>query len=231
MIVARWIGLGRAEALPVEAAYRGLALAQARHAAPIILWAQARTDLWLGQGAGLAGDEAASIVFRPSPAGLLPVEALRHLFVLIVPKRLAPGRESHWLSWALAPMLATYRHFGLPAYLDEEEVWLHGRRAACSGATVVGECAVIASSFMPRFAREHHTESSEPGFRSWLREGLSLAESECADVNPAGRALEDVFRARIEAQLGWQFEHSWPSEGESAAIERLQARSVVESAV
>jgi hypothetical protein len=230
MIVARWIGLGRADALQVEAAYRGLALAQSRDAAPVFLWAQARTDMWLGQRAGLAGDEAASIAFRPSPAGLLPVEASRHLFILIVPKRLAPGRESHWLPWALAPMLATYRHFGLPAYLDGEDVWLHGRRVAHSGATVVGECAVIASSFMPRFAREHCEEGPEPGFRSWLREGLSLAESECADVNPAGRVLEDVFRARIEAQLGWQFEHSWPSGVEIAAIERLKAPAELESA-
>jgi hypothetical protein len=227
MIVARWIGLGRAEPLRLEAVYRGLALAQPRDAAPVFLWAQAKSDLWLGQSAGLAEDESRSVAFRPSPSGLLPVEESSHLFVLIAPRRLAPGRESRWLAWALAPMLATYRHFGLPAYLDDEDVWLHGRRVGHSGVAAIGECAVIASSFMRRFAREHRCA---PGFRAWLREGLALAESECADVNPAGRALEDVFRARVEAQLGWQFEHSWPSEAETEAIERLKARTALESA-
>ncbi len=230
MIAARWIGLGRAEPLRLEAVYRGLAAAQPRDAAPIFLWAQAKNDLWLGQGAGLAEGESHSIAFKPSLSGLLPIEQSRHLFVLVAPKRLAPGRESRWLAWGLAPALATYRHFGLPAYLEDGDVWLHGARIAHSGAATIGECAVVASSFMPRFAREHGASSIVPGFRAWLREGLSLAESECADVSPAGRALEDVFRARIEAQLGWQFEHSWPSEQESAAIERLKPRVVLESA-
>jgi len=227
MIVARWIGLGRAEPLQLEAAYRGLAIAQACEAAPVYLWAQAKSDLWLGQGAGLAEGESGSIAFKPRRSGLLPIEASRHLFVLIAPRRLAPGRESRWLAWALAPVLATYRHFGLPAYLEDGDVWLHGARIAHSGTTTIGECAVVASSFMHRFAREHRCA---PGFRAWLREGLSLAESECADVNPAGRALEDVFRARVEAQLGWQFEHSWPSERENAVIEGLKARAALESA-
>jgi hypothetical protein len=35
---------------------------------------------------------------------------------------------------------------------------------------------------------------------------------------PAESYLEDLFRARIEAQHGWQFESSWPSAPELAAM-------------
>jgi len=28
------------------------------------------------------------------------------------------------------------------------------------------------------------------------------------------RDLEDAFRVRLEAQHGWQFDHSWPTEPE-----------------
>lgn len=35
---------------------------------------------------------------------------------------------------------------------------------------------------------------------------------------PAEGYLEDLFRARIEAQHGWQFESSWPSVPEAAAM-------------
>ncbi|TMI03473.1 MAG: hypothetical protein E6H39_00485, partial [Betaproteobacteria bacterium] len=51
----------------------------------------------------------------------------QYLFALIAPKRIAPGREARWVSWALAPAIATYRQFGLPAYLDGESICLHGQ--------------------------------------------------------------------------------------------------------
>jgi hypothetical protein len=37
---------------------------------------------------------------------------------------------------------------------------------------------------------------------------------------PARAALEQELRARLEAQYGWQFDHSWPSAAERAAIAR-----------
>ena len=83
---------------------------------------------------------------------------------------------------AAAPAAATYRQFGLPAYLEGEALWLHGRKIADGAVSAIGECAVIASSFLARFPP---------------------------------RELEQAFRLRLEAQHGWQFDTSWPSEAET----------------
>jgi hypothetical protein len=107
----------------------------------------------------------------------------QYLFALIAPRKLAPGRATRWLSWGLAPAVATYRQFGLAAYLEDEAIWLHGRRIADSAVRAIGESAVVASSFLLRFP------------------------STCIAMPSA--ELEDAFRLRLEAQHGWQFDHSW----------------------
>jgi len=137
--------------------------------------------------ARLAGAQA-----RRAPPVLAWAEAgTQYLFALIAPRKFAPGRSARWLAWGLAPAVATYRQFGLPAYLEGEGIWLHGQRIAEARVQAIGECAVIASSFLARFpAKCTATPSS---------------------------AFELAFRLRLEAQHGWQFEHSWPT-----APERLE---------
>jgi lipoate-protein ligase A len=223
---ARWIRIGLVEPLELHATYAGLAAAQAPDAGPIVLWAQAKTHLCLGQSQGLAElapGAGLPVVRRPLGGGLVWVDESQYVYVVIAPRRLAPGRPARWFPWALAPAVATYRHFGLPAYLNEQDVWLHGRKIAGSGAASIGACAVIASSFLLRFPAERFADSvASPSadFRAWLRDGLALAMTEWADhgVLPAERDLEEVFRARISAQHGWRFESSWPREAELAAI-------------
>ncbi|HWD22180.1 MAG TPA: hypothetical protein VG591_03520 [Burkholderiales bacterium] len=114
----------------------------------------------------------------------------QYLFALIAPRKLAPGRVTRWFSWALAPAIATYRQFGLAAYLEGDGISLHGRRIADSSVRSIGECAVVASSFLLQFP------------------------ANCVTV--PSRDLEDAFRIRLEAQHGWQFDHSWPTEPEKA---------------
>lgn len=128
---------------------------------------------------------------RAAPPVLLwGEEAARYPFALIAPLKFAPGRRERWLSWGLAAAVATYRQFGVPAYL-ERELCLHGRDIAQSSAAALGECAVIASSFLMRFPESCvATPSSE---------------------------LEQAFRLRLEAQHGWEFDHSWPTELECVA--------------
>ncbi|HSH06182.1 MAG TPA: hypothetical protein VLA41_00860 [Burkholderiales bacterium] len=227
---ARWIRLGLVEPLELHASYAGLAAAQGADAAPILLWGRARTHLCLGQSQGLAELEPNCTipgVRRPLGGGLVWVDENQYVFVLIAPRRDAPGRPARWFSWALAPVVATYRQFGLPAYLNGNDVWLNGRKIAGSGAASIGECAVVASSFLLRFPIAEfaeHVASPSPEFRAWLREGLSLAMTEWAahGALPAERVLEDAFRARLEAQYGWHFEHAWPSAAEAAAIEEAR---------
>lgn len=125
-----------------------------------------------------------------APALLWGQAETQYLFALIAPRKLAPGRVTRWLTWALAPAIATYRQFGLAAYLEEEAVWLHGRRIAVGSVRAIGECAVVASSFLLHFP------------------------AKC--VAMPSRDLEDAFRVRLEAQHGWEFDHSWPTAPERA---------------
>lgn len=176
---ARWIRLGPSGPRGLHAACIGLSTSQFARAAPIVLWARA--------SAPLSGD-------------LLNVEQGHFTFALIASLRLAPGRRSRWRGWGLAPALATYRRFGVRAYLDGDALCLGGRRIGQSGARAVGGCAVVAASFLPRLPEARD---------AWLE-----------------RDLEAVFRERIEAQHGWQFENSWPSQDERAAIADAFSREV-----
>jgi hypothetical protein len=143
------------------------------------------------------GARAAPVVFwarvnAPVLGDPCDIEEHHFAFALVVPLRLAPGRRSRWRAWALAPALAAYRHFGVRAYLDDDAICLNGRRIAACGAQTIGGCAVVASSFLPRL----------PGpLADWVE-----------------RDLESALRTRIEAQHGWEFENSWPSETERLAI-------------
>lgn len=103
---------------------------------------------------------------------------------LVAPFKFAPGRRQRWVSWALAPLIASYRMFGLRAYLEADAVCLSGGRIATCEAMTVGECAVVVFRFLP----------------------------------VEGDFME-AFRGRIEAQQGWQFDNSWPSGEERAAMD------------
>lgn len=143
----------------------------------------------------LAFEQACARLAAAQGASARPILAwaqaeAHYLFAVIVPRKLAPGLSRRWLAWALAPAVATYRQFGLPAYLDAQAIWLHGRPIAGSHVQEIGACVVVASSFLRRF----------PG--------------QC--VAMPSSALEDAFRLRLEAQHGWRFDHSWLTEPERA---------------
>jgi hypothetical protein len=143
----------------------------------------------LGAVAQQEFDAAHAAIAAAQPRDAAPVllwaeEAARYPFALIAPRKRAPGREKRWLSWGLASAVATYRQFGVPAYLDDE-LRLHGRDIAQTRVAALGDCAVVASSFLMRF----------PG--------------RCAPTPSI--ELEEAFRLRLEAQHGWQFDHSWPT--------------------
>ena len=181
-IAARWIRLAPSGAHELRAACIGLATSQPRRAAPIVLWGQT--------SAAIAGD-------------LLNVEAGHFAFVLIAPLLLAPGRKLRWRAWGLAPALATYRQFGVRAYLDEDALCLQGCKIGASGALAIDACALVACSFLPRLPT---------ALDGWVE-----------------RDLERAFRERIEAQHGWEFENSWPSAAERAAIADALAEELADA--
>jgi hypothetical protein len=139
-------------------------------------------------------DAACAQLAQAQAGGAAPILAWvrgeqRHLFALIAPFKHAPGRRARWFPWAAASAAATYRQFGLPAYVEGEALWLHGRKIADGAVGSIGECALIASSFLARFPAQR--------------------------VATPARELEQAFRLRLEAQHGWQFDTSWPSEAET----------------
>ncbi len=156
------------------------------------------TARWIRLGALSQGefDATSSALAASQPRAAAPLvawgeEAARYLFALVVPLKFAPGRRDRWLSWGLAAAVATYRQFGVPAYLDGD-ITLHARHIAQTRVAALGECAVVASSFLMRFPES------------------------C--VATPSRELEQAFRLRLEAQHGWSFEFSWPSRREAEAI-------------
>jgi len=125
---------------------------------------------------------------QASPIVLWGETRAEYRFALLAPLRLAPGKRGRWAAWGLAPAVAAYRQFGVPAYLEGDELWLHGRRLAQSLVDAVGECALVASPLLMHFpAKCVATPSAE---------------------------FEQALRLRVEAQHGWTFDHSWPSERE-----------------
>jgi hypothetical protein len=165
---------------------------------------------WMRLGSMAAAD------FEAACGGLAQVQAPRarpivawaqgeeaYLFAVIAPRRVAPGRPTRWLSWGLAPAVATYRQFGVPAYLDGDGdgIALHGRRIAAATLREIGECVVIGASFLARFPDAC----------------LATPSSE----------LEQAFRLRLAAQHGWEFDHSWPSEPERAPLASTSYRPIL----
>jgi hypothetical protein len=149
----------------------------------------AQAARWIRLGRSERGATAAALA-AAQPAAADPIllwlrAAGECAFALIAPQRLAPGRAWRWLAWGAMPAVATFRGFGLPAYLEGDAIWLHGRRAARLSAARVGECALVEGSFPAPLA-------AEPD-------------------------LEAAFRARIEAQHGWQFDNAWPTRAEARA--------------
>ena len=96
-------------------------------------------------------------------------------FALIAPLRLAPGRAWRWLAWGAMPAVAACRVFGLPAYLEGEAIWLHGRRAAGLRAAHMGQCAVIEGGFPAPLA-------AEPGLETAFRQRIEAQHGWCFDT-------------------------------------------------
>ena len=74
-------------------------------------------------------------------------EELRHALAIVAPLKHLPGRSTRWRSWALAPLVATYRRCGLSAYFDSDRICLSGQPISGIEATTIGACAVIITEF------------------------------------------------------------------------------------
>lgn len=224
-VVARWIRLGSVDGRELRAAGDGLARAQDGAAAPMVLWARASALLCLG---GREARSGGRVRRADADEDLIWVEPAHYLYVLIVPRRLAPGRRARWGAWGLAAAAATYRYFGFPACLDDDAIRLQGRRIAGARVATIGECVLIAAALTPQGTaedapREAAAERRED--RDWTALNVFAAPTVWPrrGVWPREDDLERVLRGRIEAQHEWHFEHSWPGEAELEAIDAARS--------
>jgi hypothetical protein len=72
---------------------------------------------------------------------------------VVAPFKFAPGHRRRWSAWGLSPLIAAFRHAGLRAYLEDDGIWLSGRRVASSEAREAGACVVVTAAFAPPGAR------------------------------------------------------------------------------
>jgi hypothetical protein len=74
-------------------------------------------------------------------------EDMRHALAIVAPLKHLPGRRTRWRSWALAPLVATYRRCGLSAYYESDRICLSGQPISGIDAATAGACAVIVADF------------------------------------------------------------------------------------
>ena len=104
---------------------------------------------------GLAAMRAACAGFAraqgadSTPAALWAhIEDNRHAYSIVAPRKHLPGRRSRWCSWALSPLVATYRRCGLSAYTDADRICLSGQPITGISAAAIGDCAVVVADFV-----------------------------------------------------------------------------------
>lgn len=226
MIAARFLDLGLLEPLEFHATYAGIAAALSRDAAPVVMWGRSTPHLSLGQSQDrrleLAADLGVPVVTRPLGGGAVWIDEAQHCLILIVPLARAPTRPADWFEWGLAPVIATYRRFGLRVTRREQDVWLAGRKISGSGAATIGLSAVFASSFMLRFPAGKFARcifSASPGFRDWLTAGLqhAMTDWQSHQLPPSAAELRRGFRSEVEHAFGWRLTDSGLSSAELEA--------------
>lgn len=228
MIAARFIDIGLLEPLEFHATYTGIAEALQHDAAPVVVWGRSTPHISLGQSQDrrleLAADLDVPVVTRPLGGGAVWIDEAQHCLILIAPLTQAPARPADWFAWGLAPVIATYRRFGLRVTRREQDVWLAGRKISGSGAATLGKSAVFASSFMLRFPAAKFARcifSASPGFRDWLAAGLqhAMTDWQSHQLPPSAAELRRTFRSGVEHACGWRLADSGLSSAELAALD------------
>lgn len=225
-LTARWIDIGLVAPATFHATYMGLAEHQANNAAPIVLWGRTTGHICLGQHqyrmAELKQSLEVPVLQRPLGGGTVWVDESQYCFVLIVPLELVSGRPQDWFKWGLAPVLETYRKFGLDVELQAQDVWLDGRKIGGSGAATIGKCAVLASSFLFHFPVERFVDCiacPSEDFRQWMVEALREAMTDWQSHLPLPdeTLLVSEFRDNLQTCLNWDFIQSVLTADEFAA--------------
>ena len=114
------------------------------------------------------------------------IEDDRHAYSVVAPLKHLPGRSTRWRSWALAPLVATYRQCGLSAYFDADRICLSGRPITGVSAQTVGHCAVVVADFAAwgEEFMEYLRQRVEAQY-GWQFDTAWPSEAECAAIEDA----------------------------------------------
>ncbi len=154
--------------------------------------------------------EQIEVVRRPLGGGTVLVDAFQLSVFFVVPAAIMSIKPREFIERCLAPMVGTYRHFGIPAgCVAGTDIWCQGAKLAGSGAATIGSTLVFGSSFVERFDHDLFCRvvfAPSDGFRAWLRSALGQglkAWSAFAPV-PEEKRIGDIFRRQCELAFGWQ---------------------------
>lgn len=237
-VKARWIDLGECEPADYHATYAGIAEAMRAGDDPVAVWGMPAPHFCLGQHQSLAAELIADpqipVIRRPLGGGGVWLDRHQVCIVLIAPRDFFPSRTDGWYAHALEPMLQVYREMGWAVSLMQQDVWLHGRKLAGSGAATLGAAGVVGTSFLLKFPAAEFTRLiavPSPGFRQWLAEALQEALTSWSDHAPMPDLawLSLVYRRAAAGIFGWRWEQALLRDDEKAAREEYRAELIPES--
>lgn len=208
---ARWIEIGATTPQQFHDLYRDAAAAQPRNAEPIIFWGKPQPHICLGAHQSCAAelDPACPhpIAQRSLGGGTVWLDPRQYCFIMVVP---APtwGAPVAWFDSGLAPLIDTYRTFGLGVERRGRDVWLRGRKIAGSGAATIGSSALLGSSFMLQFDDHSFADAIKcPScqYRSMLRKALTGAMTswQAHATPPSESEIRMAFRHHVCERFGW----------------------------
>lgn len=195
---------------------------------PVLVWGWPEAHICLGQHqsamAELESGHGLTVVRRPLGGGGVWIDRSQACLVLVAPRGFFPVRTADWYGHALAPLLDVYADMGWPVRRVGQDVWLHQRKLAGSGAATIGDAGLVGSSFLldfPYDAFAAAVAAPSPGFRDWLREALRSQMTSWAEQgsvpDPAWLSLH--FRRAAATRFGWRWEQALLRDDERAARE------------
>lgn len=211
MIRARWIDIGATAPQQFHDLYRDAAAAQPRDARPIIFWGKPAPHICLGahQSREAELDPACPhpVARRSLGGGTVWLDSHQYCFIIVVPAT-EWGPPAAWFDRGLAPLVDTYRTFGLGVERHGRDVWLNGSKIAGSGAATIGSGALLGSSFMLDFHAASFAEAiacPSCQYRSMLRKALAGAMTSWRQhaSPPPESEIRAVFRKHACDRFGW----------------------------